>query len=190
MENVDQQQQWEFLLAQANELYSQGDEFGDNVALSEAIVVNRKGLLLAPSSQRPLAWAATQNNLGTALQTLGAREGGTARLEEAVAAFREALKERTLSPKSSLAQTTFVPSRKAESQLPLGGTRVAPTAGPVFRGVRYRSRSCAAGHEARRRELTQNGLAPRYGCPRHSPPICRFRMFLARKGCLKATPRN
>jgi hypothetical protein len=25
-------------------------------------------------------------------------------------------------PKSSLAQTTFVPSRKAESQLPLGGT--------------------------------------------------------------------
>src|SRR6202789_2446533 len=27
-----------------------------------------------------------------------------------------------LSPKSSLAQTTFVPSRKAESQLPLGGT--------------------------------------------------------------------
>jgi tetratricopeptide (TPR) repeat protein len=95
MENVDQQQQWEFLLAQANELYSQGDEFGDNVALSEAIVVNRKGLLLAPSSQRPLAWAATQNNLGTALQTLGAREGGTARLEEAVAAFREALKERT-----------------------------------------------------------------------------------------------
>src|SRR6516225_9579287 len=28
-----------------------------------------------------------------------------------------------LLPKSSLAQTTFVPSRKAESQLPLGGTR-------------------------------------------------------------------
>ena len=29
-----------------------------------------------------------------------------------------------LSPKSSLAQTTFVPSRKAELQLPLGGTRL------------------------------------------------------------------
>jgi hypothetical protein len=27
-----------------------------------------------------------------------------------------------LLPESSLAQTTFVPSRKAESQLPLGGT--------------------------------------------------------------------
>jgi tetratricopeptide (TPR) repeat protein len=37
----------------------------------------------------------TQNNLGAALQTLGARESGTARLEEAVAAYRAALKERT-----------------------------------------------------------------------------------------------
>ena len=35
----------------------------------------------------------TQNNLGTALRTLGGRESGTARLDEAVAAFREALKE-------------------------------------------------------------------------------------------------
>ena len=37
----------------------------------------------------------TQNNLGSALSTLGERESGTARLDEAVAAYREALKERT-----------------------------------------------------------------------------------------------
>ncbi len=37
----------------------------------------------------------TQNNLGNALRTLGARESGTARLEEAVAAYRAALEERT-----------------------------------------------------------------------------------------------
>jgi hypothetical protein len=37
----------------------------------------------------------TQNNLGIALQTLGARESGTARLEEAVTAYRDALLERT-----------------------------------------------------------------------------------------------
>ena len=37
----------------------------------------------------------TQNNLGNALRALGERESGTAKLEEAVAAFREALKERT-----------------------------------------------------------------------------------------------
>jgi hypothetical protein len=39
--------------------------------------------------------ATTQNNLGTALSTLGERESGTARLEQAVAAYRDALQERT-----------------------------------------------------------------------------------------------
>ena len=43
----------------------------------------------------PLKWASTQDNLGTALQTLGGRETGTARLQEAVAAYRAALEERT-----------------------------------------------------------------------------------------------
>jgi len=37
----------------------------------------------------------TQNNLGNALSRLGERESGTARLEEAVVAYRDALKERT-----------------------------------------------------------------------------------------------
>ena len=37
----------------------------------------------------------TQINLGNALQTLGERESGTARLEEAVAAYRLALEEWT-----------------------------------------------------------------------------------------------
>ena len=35
----------------------------------------------------------TQNNLGEVLQALGKRESGTARLDEAVAAYREALEE-------------------------------------------------------------------------------------------------
>ena len=43
----------------------------------------------------PLHWATTQNNLGNALSTLGERESGTARLEEAVAAYRAALEEWT-----------------------------------------------------------------------------------------------
>ncbi len=43
----------------------------------------------------PLDWAMTQNNLGNALSTLGERESGTARLEEAVAAYRAALEEWT-----------------------------------------------------------------------------------------------
>src|SRR5512147_1054792 len=43
----------------------------------------------------PLDWAMTQNNLGKALETLGERESGTTRLEEAVAAYRAALQEWT-----------------------------------------------------------------------------------------------
>jgi hypothetical protein len=41
---------------------------------------------LTPRERVPLQWAATQNNLGIALETLGEREEGTARLEEAVTA--------------------------------------------------------------------------------------------------------
>jgi tetratricopeptide (TPR) repeat protein len=43
----------------------------------------------------PLGWAGTQNNLGNALGILGKRESGSKYLEEAIAAYREALKERT-----------------------------------------------------------------------------------------------
>ena len=43
----------------------------------------------------PLDWATTQNNLGNALRMLGERESDTARLEEAVTAYRDALTERT-----------------------------------------------------------------------------------------------
>ena len=44
-----------------------------------------------PRERVALRWGMTQNNLGTVCE----RESGTARLDEAVAAFREALKERT-----------------------------------------------------------------------------------------------
>jgi hypothetical protein len=40
-------------------------------------------------------WADTQNNLGCVLEILGDRESGTARLDEAVAAYRAALELRT-----------------------------------------------------------------------------------------------
>lgn len=39
----------------------------------------------------PLDWAMTHNNLGNALQALGKRESGTARLLEAAAAYRGAI---------------------------------------------------------------------------------------------------
>jgi tetratricopeptide (TPR) repeat protein len=86
---------WNYRLSHAGVLYDQGSEFGDNAALAEAISVYRDALRLVPSDRVPLDWAMTQNNLGTALQTLGERESGTARLEEAVTAYRAALTECT-----------------------------------------------------------------------------------------------
>ncbi len=63
----------------------------------------------------PLDWAMTQNNLGTALQTLGEREDGTQRLEEAVAAFRAALEvmDARARPALSWAMTLEQPSARA-----------------------------------------------------------------------------
>ena len=48
-------------------------------------------LTLRPRDRVPLDWAMTQNNLGNALQTLAARESGTARLEEAIVAWEACL---------------------------------------------------------------------------------------------------
>jgi tetratricopeptide (TPR) repeat protein len=91
----DPKQQWEYIFSQADDLYKQGHEFGDNAALAEAIDLYRRDLSLAPRSERPFDWAMTQMRLGLALFRLGERQGGTARLEEAVAAYREALQEWT-----------------------------------------------------------------------------------------------
>jgi hypothetical protein len=77
-------------------LYRQGDDFGDNAALTNSIVIWKELLRQEYPHQRvPLDWAMTQNNLGNALRTLGERERGTARLEEAVATHRAALEERS-----------------------------------------------------------------------------------------------
>jgi tetratricopeptide (TPR) repeat protein len=81
-----------FLNSEAEMLYDYGSDRGSNVHLLALIEVRRKLLAIASAGEeRGLA----QNNLGTALWRLGERESGTARLEEAAAAYREALKERT-----------------------------------------------------------------------------------------------
>jgi tetratricopeptide (TPR) repeat protein len=84
-----------YLQKEASALDQQGDELGDNGALLSAIERRKRLLELIPREVAPLKWARTQNNLGFAFWRLGERESGTAKLEEAVAAFREALKEMT-----------------------------------------------------------------------------------------------
>ena len=94
-EDTRQDQRIGYLQKEADALYRQGDEFGDNGALLVAIERRRSLLNLMPRERVPLDWAMTQMNLGNALFSLGERESGTDRLNEAVAAYREALKEST-----------------------------------------------------------------------------------------------
>ena len=84
-----------YRLDAAASLYAEGDEFGDNPALSEAIAAYRSFLAATPRDRVPLDWAVAHFNLGTALLKLGERESGTARLEEAIAAYDEAIEEWT-----------------------------------------------------------------------------------------------
>src|SRR5262249_40285728 len=51
------------------------------VRLEEAVDASRAALTEWTRERQPLEWATTQNNLGTALETLGERESGTARLD-------------------------------------------------------------------------------------------------------------
>jgi tetratricopeptide (TPR) repeat protein len=84
---VAQSLNWE-----AETLYEYGRDRGSKVHLVASIVLRRK-LLDAVSSDEERGRA--QDDLGIALATLGERESSTARLEEAVAVLRKALKERT-----------------------------------------------------------------------------------------------
>jgi tetratricopeptide (TPR) repeat protein len=80
-----------YLDQEADALYRQGDERGENESLISAIRRYQNILTIRPRERVPLDWAATQNNLGDALERLGERETGTARLEEAVVAYRAGL---------------------------------------------------------------------------------------------------
>ena len=85
----------QLLSDEADALYRQGDERGDNAALLNSIATYRLALQEDKRDRVPRQWAWTQNGLGNALWALGRRESGTARLEEAVAVYRAALEELT-----------------------------------------------------------------------------------------------
>ena len=72
-----------YLDREASALSQQGDEFGDNPALTDAIDRNRTLLKRRTRERVPLQWAMTQNNLGNALWRLGERTHDGGQLEEA-----------------------------------------------------------------------------------------------------------
>ncbi len=80
------------LNSEAVALYECGRDRGSNVHLSAAIALRRKLLDIASSGDER---SQARDNLGLALATLGARERGTAHLEEAIAAYHAALDDRT-----------------------------------------------------------------------------------------------
>lgn len=101
------------LYAKAGEHSEAGTQKGSNPDLVIAIAAYRAALREHPRHRFPLNWAKIQNNLGIALQTLGQREPGTARLEDALNAHRAALQER---------QRDRVPLDWARTQNNLGNT--------------------------------------------------------------------
>jgi tetratricopeptide (TPR) repeat protein len=82
----------EFLGKEAEALCEYGTDRGSNVHLVAEIALRRERLALAVSEDER---GSARHSLGIALLTLGERERGTARLEEAVAAYRATLYERT-----------------------------------------------------------------------------------------------
>jgi tetratricopeptide (TPR) repeat protein len=79
------------IASEADTAFAHGDEKGSNVHLVAAISLRRSLAEGASRDERGLALV----NLGTALWKLGEREARTAKLEEAVEAYREALQELT-----------------------------------------------------------------------------------------------
>ena len=88
----DPQARFDALRQRGDQFYVEGRDKGVNFSLQAAIAVARREVALA---QGPDERGTALNDLGVALSILGERESGTDKLDEAVAAYREALKEYT-----------------------------------------------------------------------------------------------
>ncbi len=109
--SFDPQAAFPHAIAAADALFAQGEEFGDNQALTAAI--ERSHAILAQTNRQtaPAAWAAAQYRLGKALTRLGERDPGPSLLDQAAAAYRLAAEA---SPRAT------APDAWANAQLGLG----------------------------------------------------------------------
>ena len=132
----------------------------------------------------PLQWALTQMNLGIALEALGERESGTARLEEAVDAYRAALEELDARAGSASMGEDADESRHCALEAWRAGERDGAARGGgrgLSRGAAgadTRAGSARLGDDAEQswqcaRELWASGRAARRGSRRRSRPIAR-----------------
>ena len=81
----------DYLEKQADALYQQGNEFGDDAALRSSITILKQLIDMFPRATSPADWGRVQSSLGLALETLGARESGTTSVLQGIDAYRAAL---------------------------------------------------------------------------------------------------
>ena len=92
LETPDSAARFDALRTEWNIWYEHGRDRGLNLDLHIAIALSR---ILCEHADTPNQRGMSLTDLGTVLSTLGQRESGTDRLEEAVAAYRAALEELT-----------------------------------------------------------------------------------------------
>ena len=90
----DDAKAWEYKRREADAWLFQGDEKGDNAALTKAIATFGEALSIAPRETAPARWAWTMNNLGNALLISGTRGADTRDIDRAITAYLAALEER------------------------------------------------------------------------------------------------
>jgi CHAD domain-containing protein len=94
IQNLDPQDWARLKYNQGIALYERGQFDPEPELLQQSVAAYREALKERTRKRIPLDWAMTQNNLGTALMTLGAR-GDDDALRDAITAYRNALKEYT-----------------------------------------------------------------------------------------------
>ncbi len=91
VDEADTQERWKWFYEEWYALYLLGLEYGDNAALEGAAAKADTMTRAFPRADHPALWAKAMGNRANTLQELGEREQGTARLDEAVTAFRALL---------------------------------------------------------------------------------------------------
>ncbi len=87
----DTHDRWRYITFEAGALQTRGELSVEPEALRKAVsLYEGQALALVPRATAAADWAATQNHLGTALETLGER-GDDAALKDSIAAYRAAL---------------------------------------------------------------------------------------------------
>jgi tetratricopeptide (TPR) repeat protein len=80
-----------YLQSEAEALFQQGDELGDNAALIKAIERQTSLLAMLDRAKSPLNFANIENDLANSMAVLGGREGEPDRLKQAIATYEDVM---------------------------------------------------------------------------------------------------